>query len=487
MKSFENCTVAVVGAGAMGVGIALVGASAGHAVVVIDVDSDALKRGSKQLAESLDTAVAKRRISQYDRDQIWSSISWTSDLNDSARAFLVVEAIIERMDAKQALFRAIEPLVAENAILASNTSSLSIDVIGSSIGRAERFLGLHFFNPVPAMILVEVVAGSKTDINVANAAVRLMESWGKTAVRARDVPGFIVNRVARPYYSEAFAALSDGVMPEVVDAAMTQAASFRMGPLELADLIGHDVNYAVARSVHEAGFGTTRFQPQPAQALLVERGHLGRKSGRGVYLYDAPLLKPARAARGRRPSTLASSGARLLAPLVEQAERVGFLSSTTVAGGPETLVADETVMALGDGRTLAARPSVDVLIDHVRDFSHPGIMILTARSSEHAQAALGFFGAIGRTALLTPDRPGQLVLRTLAQLANAAADAVVERVASEADVEAAMKLGAYHPEGPLARAGRVGHDWLRQSLRNLASATNSTLYNPSSFFEGSDR
>ena len=482
MEIRSNALVAVVGAGTMGAGIAQVAAAAGHPVLVLDTNEDALEKGRAIVAKSLAGLVKRGRVEPAVAEDITTRIRWSTDMSSAANAALVVEAIVEHLDIKISLFRQIEAAVSDEAVLASNTSSLSIGEIASALGRPERFIGLHFFNPVPAMRLVEVVSGPSTAQAVAGAAAELMVAWGKKPVAVRDVPGFIVNRVARPYYGEGFAALGEGVPAGIIDAALSEAGGFRMGPLALADLIGHDVNYAVACSVYEAYDRKTRFRPQDAQKHLFEADQLGRKSCRGVYDYEAPLPPVDYAPDAPAPALISMSEPGLLAPLVLAAREAGLPVSLDPSLPPETLAIAEVVLGLGDGRLLAHRPGVDVLLDHARDFASAGTLVFSAKNSNDVARVAGFLQAIGRKALVIEDRPGQLVLRTLAQLANAAADAVIDDVASAEAIDDALLHGANHPQGPLAWADQFGVGRVGAVLANLASESGDGMYRPSTFF-----
>jgi 3-hydroxybutyryl-CoA dehydrogenase len=476
--------IAVVGAGTMGMGIAHVAATAGHPVTVLDTSDAALQRARAATTAYFDGAVAKGRLAKAARNEIESRIRWSTELPFAAQAALVIEAIVEDLEVKRRLFGSLARVVKFNTLLASNTSSLRIGAIAEQIHIRGRFVGLHFFNPVPAMKLVEVVAGPETDTGCVEAAMLLMRAWGKQPVRVRDVPGFIVNRVARPYYAEGFLALGDGLDPATIDAALCEAGGFRMGPLALADLIGHDVNYAVASSVFEAGGGLPRFRPQPAQRALVEKQWFGRKSGRGVYDYSQPQSQVAYAeTRGGDFSVQAADDCGLLQPLVTAAVAAGLCFSSGASLKRETITVDGTRIGLSDGRSLSRRTDVDVVIDHARDFSSAKTLVVSARSPFAAQVVADFLRAIGRNSLVIPDRPGQLVLRTLAQLANAAADTVVDEIAAAEDVETAMLFGANHPEGPLSWARRAGYGRVREALSNIADETSDGLYRPSDLFE----
>lgn len=465
--------IAVIGAGTMGVGIAQVAAASGHPVVVVDRDEAAIAKGKDMLGASLDHLVKRGRLEAERTDAIAAQIDWSTQIRTVSGSALVIEAIIERLDVKQALFAEVEDIVGGDVLLATNTSSLSIAEISKGLEKPERFLGLHFFNPVPTMKLVEVVASAATSAELVETATGLMESWGKHPAIVRDVPGFIVNRVARPYYAEAFIAWAEGVEPAVIDLALTGSGGFRMGPLALADMIGHDINYAAAVSVHEGLHLHARFRPQGAQAKLVEQGNLGRKSGQGVYRYgaDMPPL-PVRDGRAGaiihlppRPGAAADLIAELSAPVDPKL-------------APGVLSVDGLRVAMGDGRSLGARQDIDVLIDHALNFRVASFLVATVRDEEGAQGAAGLAGALGKQILLVPDRPGQIVLRTYAQLANGAIDAVCEDVASADAIDEAMLYGANYPVGPVVWAVHTGLNYVREMLHNIASETGDRLYEP---------
>ena len=278
--------VGVVGAGTMGAGIAESTALAGMSVVMVDVAEDALARGRGTIEKDLDRRVKKGRLSEGEREEVAGRVSTTTSLGDLAGVPLVVEAVVEDLDLKRKVFADLEEVVDGGAILASNTSSLSVAGIAAGTEHPERVVGMHFFNPVPAMKLVEVVAGPFTAPEVLRRAEETAEGLGKSPIRVSDTPGFVVNRVARPFYLEALRMVEAGAEPREVDAALRDAG-FRMGPLELADLIGMDVNLAVSESLFERSYYQPRFRPSVLQRSMVEAGTLGRKSGRGFYEYGA--------------------------------------------------------------------------------------------------------------------------------------------------------------------------------------------------------
>ncbi|MBO0821604.1 MAG: 3-hydroxybutyryl-CoA dehydrogenase, partial [Nocardiopsaceae bacterium] len=280
----NTAPVGVVGAGTMGSGIAQIAAVAGRRVLLADAAPGAAERAVEKIRERVKAQVAKGRLS-VDPDSLL--ISTAENISELAECGVVIEAITEDLAAKKSLLAELERVVAPDTILASNSSSLSPTAMAAGLDRPERVVGLHFFNPVPAMKLVEVISGLDTSPAVADAVADLAAGWGKTVVRSAATPAFIVNRIARPYYGEAWRLVEEGAAaPENIDAVLTGAGGFRMGPFALMDLVGHDVNEAVTRSVWTAFSRDPRYTPSLAQRALVEAGRFGRKTGRGVYSYD---------------------------------------------------------------------------------------------------------------------------------------------------------------------------------------------------------
>lgn len=283
----SSMKVAVIGAGTMGSGIAQVAAQAGHNVVLFDTRREAVDKALAGLRKTLDKLVEKGKITTQQADGIHGRITPASDLKELVGSGLVIEAIIEDLGIKRKLFTELEGILAADAVLATNTSSLSVTAIAGGLKHPERMVGLHFFNPAPLLPLVEVVPGLASEETLASRCMALMTAWGKVPVVCKDTPGFIVNRVARPYYGEAIRIYEEGIadMP-TIDAAM-KSVGFKMGPFELMDLIGNDINFTVTKTVWEAFFYDPRYKPSFTQQRQVESGRLGRKSGRGYYQYDA--------------------------------------------------------------------------------------------------------------------------------------------------------------------------------------------------------
>ncbi len=284
--------VGVIGSGAMGAGIAQVAAMAGHRVIVYDNNTTALVKAKKSLANTLQKLQEKGKITSA--DELVQRFSFADSIQAFQGCGLIIEAIVERLDIKKAVFAEVEQVVSDTCILASNTSSLSITSIAAACSNPSRVLGLHFFNPAPVMALVEIIPAIQTDPELIPVAKELMLQWGKTPVIAKDTPGFIVNRVARPFYSEAIRICEEGIADmATIDWAMTELGGFRMGPFTLMDYIGHDVNYVVTETVFTSFFFDPRYKPSFSQKRLLEAGWLGRKSGRGFYNYAEGVEMPA--------------------------------------------------------------------------------------------------------------------------------------------------------------------------------------------------
>lgn len=285
--------VGVVGSGSMGSGIAQVASQAGHTVYLNDSNGDALERAAKGHQKIFNRLVEKGRMTHDEANTCAKRITYTQKLDDLKHCGLVIEAIIEDLDIKQGLFQELEMICSDDAILASNTSTLPIVAIGGKLKDPGRVIGIHFFNPAPLMALVEVIPSMLTRDGLADEMKDLMKAWGKVPVIAKDTPGFIVNRVARPFYGESIRILEEGIADEAtIDWALKDIGGFRMGPFELMDLIGNDINFAVTSTAFKSFFYDGRYRPSIIQQRLVEGGMLGRKSGRGYYDYAEGAEKP---------------------------------------------------------------------------------------------------------------------------------------------------------------------------------------------------
>jgi 3-hydroxybutyryl-CoA dehydrogenase len=279
--------IAVLGAGTMGAGIAQVAAHAGFETLLYDIKQEFIDTGLDRIRGFLKSSRDRGRISAEQEQQVLDRLHGTTQLQDCAACALVIEAAPEKLELKRDIFRQLDTICGPQTLLATNTSSFNVTAIAAATQHQERVVGLHFFNPPPLMALVEVVQGDRTSITTIEAATDLMRRMGKTPARAKDTPGFIVNRIARPFYNEALRVLGDGdASVETIDRIMKEAGNFRMGPFELMDLIGNDINFAATESLYQSFFHDPRFRPSPIQQRMVMGGNLGRKTGRGFYVYN---------------------------------------------------------------------------------------------------------------------------------------------------------------------------------------------------------
>ena len=285
--------VGIIGSGTMGSGIAQVGATANCKVKLFDTNVKALKHAEQSLEKILMRLIEKGRIDYDEKNRIQSNISYVDSLEELSDSNLVIEAIVENLDIKQNVFSKLEALVSTDCIIASNTSSLSIASIASALNKPERCVGIHFFNPAPLMKLVEIIPAIQTSDKVLEKAIGTISDWGKTVAVAKDTPGFIVNRVARPFYGEALRVYEEGIADfATIDYSLKTIGGFRMGPFELMDFIGNDINYTVTETVFEAFYYDPRYKPSFTQKRFAEAGYLGRKSGKGYYDYSEGATKP---------------------------------------------------------------------------------------------------------------------------------------------------------------------------------------------------
>ena len=486
-----DCVVGIVGAGAMGAGIAQVAARAGHRVRLFDVDPQAVARGRGGVERDMAFLVDKGKLAAGDAQAVLTRIEPASALADLADCSLVIEAAIEDLAIKQRLFAELESIVGADCVLATNTSSLSITAIGAALKQPARLVGMHFFNPAPRMKLVEVVRGVETDAATAAIVAATARAWGKVVVHARSTPGFIVNRLARPFYGEAWRVLLESgaaADPASIDAVMRDCGGFPMGPFELMDLIGHDVNLAVTQSVFEATFFDRRYTPSLAQQELVRAGRLGRKRGRGVYDYRDGAARPvAREERGAEPAdrvTLVGS-LGIATPIVTRLERAGItVAREQGAEGAGWLQIGPARLAASDGRPATQRaaqegPAHLVLFDLALDYATTPRLGL-AHADQCGDAAYrtvcATLARAGFACTPLADSAGLVVLRTVAMLINEAADAVAAGICSADAVDEAMRHGVNYPRGPMAWAESVGLPFFARVLTHLREATGEERY-----------
>ncbi len=484
-----NARIAVIGAGAMGAGIAQVAAQAGHSVLLLDNRPGAAAQAIEGIDRQLGKRVDSGKLPAESRSATLGRLHAVESIEALADCDLIIEAIVENLEVKRALFRQLEELCDEHCILASNTSSLSITSIAAQLRHPQRLLGLHFFNPAPVMALVEIVSGLASDPALAECLYDTAKAWGKKPVHTRSTPGFIVNRVARPFYAESLRLLQESAADcATLDALMREAGGFAMGAFELTDLIGHDVNYAVTRSVFDAYYQDTRFLPSLIQKELVDAGCLGRKSGQGFYSYAEGAVRPQPASirSGQNVATCTVEGDLGIAGgLVPRLRDHGI--EVIQRDGRGLLRVGDAVLALSDGRMACQRSREDglrnlILLDLAGDYARASRLAISCATDIDPSAleqGVALLQQAGLTVSQLSDSPALAVLRTVAMLANEGADALLQGVASAADIDLAMRAGVNYPQGPLAWADSIGLAHILKVLENLQASYGEERYRPS--------
>ena len=521
--------IGIVGAGTMGGGIAEVAAVAGFPVKVQDVSPDILDRSRRRLEQGLSQRVARGRLEATGAAAAIARLTWVNALEDLRDAAVVIEAAPEHLDLKREIFHRLDAVCDPAAILASNTSSLSISAMGAATQHPDRVVGMHFFNPVPVMALVEVIPGAHTSDATVAATVALARELGKTPVRVTEAPGFLVNRIARPYSGEALRVLTDRVAPaEVIDRIMREAGGFRMGPFELLDLVGLDVNLAVSRAIYDAFFQDPRYRPHPVQQRMVDAGLLGRKSGRGFYDYLGSPPRPRRdepGPPGAQPLGMAPAGPRAPSPIAVlgesrlAADLIAMLSTTGLGamtppprtGRWKVAVAIDASLdpAEAKARALAGidanLPPAALLLtltltasttEAARLSAHPERIVGFATlppladrglveiqpglrtSREATNRALSFWVEVGKHAVEVGDGVGGVFPRTQAMLSHEAIVAFEAGVASSQEIDEAMRLGMNYPQGPIERAEAAGLETLLAVMEGLFAEHGDPRYRP---------
>lgn len=488
MYSFE--TIGVVGVGAMGKGIVQIAAQAGLKVIMFDQQLEATHAARQVLDETWAKLVGKGKMTQTAADTALANVHVAQSLAELADCDLVIEAIVERLDIKQSLFRELEGVVSPNCALVSNTSSLSVTAIASACSSPERVAGYHFFNPVPLMKVVEVIDGLRSDPAIGDALMTLSQRMGHTPVRAKDMPGFIVNHAGRGFGTEGFRIVQEGVTDyETVDDILRDQCGFRMGPFELMDLTGLDVSHAVMESVYRQFYDEPRFRPSPLGTARVAGGLYGRKTGKGFYEY----------VQGKKKES-----ALLPAP------DVGALPSVWVCPAHDQGHQGAMTLLTSLGVTLqtGSRPNPDDLIVVTPFGQDVSTVIAEQRLDAARTVAIDTFGSVQpprrRTLMVSPatlpqwrdyahailardqvavsviqDSPGFVSQRVLATIVNIACEIAQQQIATPVDIDRAVTLGLNYPAGPLALGDSLGAARVLEILNNIHAVTGDMRYRPS--------
>ncbi len=484
--------VGIAGAGTMGTGIAQVAVLAGHPVRLYDSYPGAATAAVERVRSAIDHLAHKQKITPQQALDASALLGAVDSLSVFTGCGLIVEAIVEDLQTKRRLLRELEPFVDRDALLATNTSSLSVTAIAAALDHPERFAGMHFFNPAPVMPLVEIVSGAATSPRTADVLCVTAQHWGKAPVRAWSTPGFIVNRVARPFYGEALRMLEERAADcATIDAVVRECGGFRMGPFELMDLIGNDVNYVVTRSIFDAFYGDPRYTPSNFQFELVQAGNLGRKTSRGFYRYESgrPIAAPSTATLRSAPAGIHVYGdSPLSQAIAERMTAAGtWIERDCAHADDRVAVCGDCVLYQTDARTATARAAATgirntVLSDLALDYRTAArVAIAAADQCETAalDAAAGLLQLAGYAVSIVDDIPGMVVMRTVVMLANEAADAVNQGVCSVADLDLAMRLGLNFPRGPLEWADAIGVGNVLRALDRLNEAYGDGRYRAS--------
>ena len=482
-------TIGIVGAGAMGRGIAQIAAQAGSRVLLLDMQPDAAEAARQSIHAQWQRLLEKGRISSEQVTNWASQLQPVAAVTDLASCDLVVEAIVERLNAKQALFRQLEAVVGPQAVLATNTSSLAVTAIGAALQRPERLAGFHFFNPVPLMKVVEVIAGLKTEPEVCDALAHYARQMGHTPVQAQDTPGFIVNHAGRGFGTEALRIVSEGVTDfATIDRILRDQAGFKLGPFELLDLTALDVSHPVMESIYHQYYEEPRFRPSVITAQRLAGGLLGKKAGEGFYRYENGVAQipaePVAPAVTSIPPVWVSPRAARRAELCQLLKDLGATIETGASPSQTaiSLVAplgfDITTVAVVERLDPARTMGIDMLIDDAatrrRVLATPPATRVDIRDATHALLARD-----GKAVSVIRDSGGFVTQRVVATIVNIASDICQQQICSPRDLETAVTLGLGYPLGPLAMGDRWGPTNILEVLFNLQTVYGDPRYRPS--------
>ena len=482
-------TVGIVGCGAMGQGIAQIAAQAQSRINLFDVTPQLAEKAKTQLVAQWGKLVTKGRLDAEKADQLGRLVKPVSSLSELAGCDLVIEAIVENLGAKQSLFAQIEAIVSPQAVLVSNTSSLSITAIGARLAHPERFAGYHFFNPVPLMKVVEVIAGLKTNPAVCQQLSDYARQMGHTPVLAQDTPGFIVNHAGRGYGTEALRIVSEGIADfATIDRILRDQVGFKLGPFELMDLTALDVSHPVMESVYHQYFEEARYRPSVITAQRLAGGMLGRKTGEGFYKYDGGVMQTSAEAAAptvdEMPAFWVSPRAARRSELLALLKKLGAKIETGVSASPQALMLvaplgfDITTVAVVERLDPARTVGIDMLID---DAATKRRVLATnpATRIDMRDAAHALFARDGKAVSVIRDSGGFVTQRVVATIVNIASDICQQGICSPQDLETAVTLGLGYPLGPLAMGNLYGPTNILEVLFNMQTVYGDQRYRPS--------
>ena len=482
-------TVGIVGTGAMGRGIAQIAAQAGSIVKLFDVQPDASHKAKADLAAQWDKLATKNQLDVATANNYKNRVLTAATLTELADCDLVIEAVTEKLDVKQALFAELEGIVSPSAALVTNTSSLSVTAIAAKLKTPQRFAGYHFFNPVPLMKVVEVIAGLKTDAVVCAQLSSYAEQMGHTAVLAQDTPGFIVNHAGRGYGTEALRIVSEGIADfATIDRILRDQVGFKLGPFELMDLTALDVSHPVMESVYRQYYDEARYRPSAITAQRLAGGLLGRKTGEGFYKYDAGAMQvapePAVPVVAEMPPIWVSPRAARRSELLQLLKNLGAKIETGVSASPQALMLvaplgfDITTVAVVERLDPARTVGIDMLID---DATTKRRVLATnpATRTDMRDAAHALFARDGKAVSVIRDSGGFVTQRVVATIVNIASDICQQGICSPKDLEVAVTLGLGYPMGPLAMGNLYGPTNVLEVLFNMQTVYGDQRYRPS--------
>ena len=483
-------TVGVAGAGAMGRGIAQIAAQAGLRVRLFDTNSAALVAARESLSGTWTMLAAKGKLTAEQAEQALANLTVVEVLSGLSDCDLVIEAIVERLDIKQPFFKELESVVSQRCILVSNTSSLSITAIAAVCKHPERVAGYHFFNPVPLMKVVEVIDGLRGDPEVGDALMALSLRMGHTPVRAKDMPGFIVNHAGRGMNTEGLRVVQENVTQfATVDAIMREQAGFKMGPFELMDLTGLDVSHAVMESIYHQFYEEPRFRPSPIGTVRVAGGLFGRKTQGGFYAYvegqkQIVIEAPAPAVTPGTKVWVSPAHAQGHSRAVALLKALGVTADASATPPADCLI---VVTPYGeDVSTAVAQQQLDaartVGLDTLHDFEQSRrrtLMVSPATDETWKACAHGVFGSDNVRVSVIQDSAGFVSQRIVAMIVNVACDIAQQNIATPKDIDLAVNLGLGYPKGPLGLGDALGAQYILEILRNMECVTGDPRYRPS--------